>query len=431
MLSLIFTLDKRQKCVIIVLHADKQNSLKGIVRFKGHRYMNFNDVKDYVKIPNGKHLGDFICSDDCFVRIIGVENKDEFISFIEDITKDDLLKLYFENEADGNIFYTFTAPFGMLHTYYTAYSSTVRLVFDSLSQSIIPPIEDGEYNKITDPALTVMSLDYKRMVPGAAYGMSYVFTLSDGSYLIYDGGLRGDADHLIDFMRDNNKRKDGKISVAAWIITHAHDDHYECLKTILEKFSDKLDIEKFVFNDAREEYFTSKSAFDGFLTTKIYELAADKFPSLKYVRLHTGQKLAVRDCVIETIFTHEDIYPSLIEGMNAASLITKVHLAGQTFMFLADDEGQSDEILPKMYSKALKSDFVQVAHHGYSGGSDKLYDLISPEYAMWPTAAYFFNLVKEGKWEKAHSVYLLDSIKVKEAFIAEGGHKTLMLPYNS
>lgn len=58
--------------------------------------------------------------------------------------------------------------------------------------------------------------------------------------------------------------------------------------------------------------------------------------------------------------------------------------------------------LPKLYSKAWKSDFVQVTHHGYGGGTDELYDLISPTYAMWPTAQYFFHLVKEGKWQKAH-----------------------------
>jgi hypothetical protein len=48
-----------------------------------------------------------------------------------------------------------------------------------------------------------MTLDYKRMVSGAAYGLSYVFTLSDGSYIIYDGGLWGDADHLIEFLENN------------------------------------------------------------------------------------------------------------------------------------------------------------------------------------------------------------------------------------
>ncbi len=391
--------------------------------------MNFDDVKNFIKCPDGEHSGDFSCSDDCFVSIFKVEGRESFDSFINSLPNDESFKLYAENQIDNNAFYTFTAPFGMLHTYYTDYSSTVRLVFDSLASSVIPAIKDEDYKKVTDPTLTVMSLDYKRMLPGAAYGMSYVFTLSDGSYLVYDGGLWGDADHLIDFMEENNKREDGKVTVAAWIMTHAHYDHYECLKTVLEKFSDKLNIEQFVFNAAKKEYFSNEKAFDDFLTSTIYDLAEGKFSSLKYVRLHTGQRMAIRDCIIEVFYTHEDIYPSMINEMNATSLITKVYLGGQTFMFLADNEGQSDAILPKMYSDAWKSDFVQVGHHGYSGGTDELYDLIAPEYAMWPTAAYFFNLVKEGKWEKAHTIHLLETIKIKEAFIAEGGHRTLKLPY--
>lgn len=391
--------------------------------------MKFIDLEEYVNCPCGEHLGDYNCSDDCFVRIIKVESKKAFDIFIENIQKNCRFKLYFKNTIDNNVFYTFKAPFGMLHTYYTDYSCTVRLVFDSLKSSVIFPKEDNSYTKVTNPTLTVMTLDYKRMVSGAAYGMSYVFTLSDGSYLIYDGGLWGDADHLIEFLENNNKREDKKVTVAAWVITHSHLDHYECLQTVLENFSDKLDIEKFVFNEASEEYFNGGKDFDDFLSTKIYELADGKFENLEYVRLHTGQRMSVRDCIVEAFFTHEDLYPSVIGGMNSTSLVTKVYLGGQTFMLLADEEGASDKILPKMYSKAWKSDFVQVTHHGYGGGTDELYDLISPEYAMWPTAEYFFNLVKEGKWQKAHSIYLLENIKIKEAFIAEGGHKTLTLPY--
>ena len=150
--------------------------------------MNFNDVKNYVSCPNGKFLGDFACSNNCFVRLIKVENKQTFDTFIESILSNDCYELYFKNQIDENSYYTFKSAYGMLHAYYTAYSSTVRLVFDSLESSILPPVEDNDYVKVTDPSLTVMSLDYKRMLPGAAYGMSYVFILSDGSYLIYDGG---------------------------------------------------------------------------------------------------------------------------------------------------------------------------------------------------------------------------------------------------
>lgn len=391
--------------------------------------MNFSSTEGLVIIPDGEYLGEFNCGRDCFVRLIQVENRTSFDTYIENILNDNSYQLYFKNEIDNNIFYTFKTNFGMLHTYYTEYSKTVRIITDSLKSSVIFQKEDEDYKKVTSPSLTVMSLDYGRMVSGAAYGMSYVFTLSDGSYIIYDGGLWGDADHLIEFLENNNKRIDGKVTVAAWIITHSHYDHYQCLKTVLSEFSDKINVEKFIFNEANKEYFENEKEFDDFLTSVIYELARDKFPNVKYVRLHTGQRLHVRDCVIEALFTHEDLYPSLIKGLNSTSLVTKVYLGGQTLIFLADEEGDSDKILPRMYTEAWKSDFVQVTHHGYGGGTDELYDLISPKYAMWPTAQYFFNLVKEGKWQKAHSIYLLESIGVKEAFIAEGGHKTLTLPY--
>ena len=126
--------------------------------------MNFNDVKDYIVCPDGEFAGDFVCSDDCFVRVINVETRADFDDFVEGILNKDSFELYFQNELDGNVYFTFKAPFGMLHAYYTDYSKTVRLVFDSLESTVIFPKEDADYEKVTDPALTVMSLDYGRKI---------------------------------------------------------------------------------------------------------------------------------------------------------------------------------------------------------------------------------------------------------------------------
>ena len=41
-----------------------------------------------------------------------------------------------------------------------------------------------------------------------------------------------------------------------------------------------------------------------------------------------------------------------------------------------------------MYSKAWKSDFVQVTHHGYGGGADNyIYGVIKPQMVLWPVDA--------------------------------------------
>jgi hypothetical protein len=106
------------------------------------------------------------------VRVINVETRAAFDAFVEGILNKDSFELYSQNELDGNVYFTFKAPFGMLHAYYTDYSKTVRLVFDSLESTVIFPKEDTGYEKVTDPTLTVMSLDYSRMLNGAAYGIS-------------------------------------------------------------------------------------------------------------------------------------------------------------------------------------------------------------------------------------------------------------------
>ena len=81
-----------------------------IIPNKDKYMMTFNDVKNYISCPSGEHLGDFICSDDCFVRVIKVDGREVFDEFIENLTHNGDFKLYFTNKMDGNIFYTFKAP---------------------------------------------------------------------------------------------------------------------------------------------------------------------------------------------------------------------------------------------------------------------------------------------------------------------------------
>ena len=42
-------------------------------------------------------------------------------------------------------------------------------------------------------------------------------------------------------------------------------------------------------------------------------------------------------------------------------------------------------------SKALKCDYVQLAHHGQSGGSFDLYKLTNAKYALWCAPKWLFD----------------------------------------
>jgi hypothetical protein len=83
--------------------------------------------------------------------------------------------------------------------------------------------------------------------------------------------------------------------------------------------------------------------------------------------------------------------PNKIEWINDSSIILRMNANGVKTIFLADAESQTTNLLNNMYGSTLKSDIMQIAHHGYSGGSTTLYQRIAPKYTLWPTSQECFN----------------------------------------
>ena len=138
-----------------------------------------------------------------------------------------------DNSINGNRFVTCYGKGGLVHISYLNHNKSLSVILDELKNAVYK-YDEPKYTKVTDQTLAVMSLDYDThqdtLKDGNhdASGMSYVITLEDGRYVIIDGGYGGAADHhiLYNYLKDNNKRKDKKIVIAAWIFTHDHSDHY-------------------------------------------------------------------------------------------------------------------------------------------------------------------------------------------------------------
>ena len=64
------------------------------------------------------------------------------------------------------------------------------------------------------------------------FGMSYVIRLSDGRFIIFDGGcnFEPDQDRLFECLKKGSP-EDEKPVIAAWIMTHPHSDHTNGLST--------------------------------------------------------------------------------------------------------------------------------------------------------------------------------------------------------
>ena len=95
---------------------------------------------------------------------------------------------------------------------------------------------DGKYT----PALWQLDVDN---TGGDNGGMSYVVRLSDGTFIVIDGGYNTDAEakNLYSILKANNPLK-GEPVISAWFITHMHIDHYGALFNFARLYADSVKV---------------------------------------------------------------------------------------------------------------------------------------------------------------------------------------------
>lgn len=237
------------------------------------------------------------------------------------------------------------------------------------------------------------------------YGMSYVVRLSDGRFIVIDGGwnFKPDAQSLFDTLKEGSTNE--KPVIAAWIMTHAHCDHYRCFNEFTKFFCDDVIIEKFLLNfpdhkkyigekfkripEIKDEDYCFENSSDYIHINLMYENII-KYKSDVYMP-HTGQKYKIGDAECEFLSTIDDTHYISQDDNNAASLVFRMKLAGQIILWTGDASFSASRLYEK-YGTYLKSDILQIPHHGFGSGKDeaqiKCYDLIKPDVCMMPVSDY-------------------------------------------
>lgn len=358
----------------------------------------------------------------CTRYILDRKTRDDFEALVFDLSK--FMILAQRHTIGNNEFATLRGKDCEISISYFDYNRTVCLVTDDFSEGrVAPPLAPSPYETLTTPKLAFLGLDYSDPEREGT-GMSFVMTLSDGSYIVYDGGLRIDAPILLDYLESNNVRAE-KPRIAAWVLTHSHGDHYLAMREIAKAHADRVTVEQFLLTPRLSKYEFEQ--YEGFLGEIFPVEDLPKFEGAKMIKPHTGQLLYYRDAKIEILHTQEEMLPNQFRWMNEASMITRVYLGGQTILFPADGELGTDVQLPVTYGYALESDFLQVPHHAYSGGSYTMYDLVRAKVAMFTCHEPYFKKFTDPKWNGGKSDYL---IKVTpEIHYSAMGTKVYELPY--
>jgi glyoxylase-like metal-dependent hydrolase (beta-lactamase superfamily II) len=120
--------------------------------------------------------------------------------------------------------------------------------------------------------------------------------------------------------------------------------------------------------------------------TEIRQMIAMKLAKdTRIIKVHTGQVLSFGGVDFEILYTPEDFYPANFDYLNLTSLIVRANIGGTTVLSLADATHTLGTVLINSYGDYLKSDMVQLAHHGMWASVDRLYDIVDADVLIWPS----------------------------------------------
>lgn len=298
---------------------------------------------------------------------------------------------------------------------FVTYSSNeLRVVYEPASECWLPDE--------TIAAGSVETTGYLMGVySGGQYqnGMCMFYLLSDGSFVIFDGGHNdSDATNLANNLRAVAKKNGiSQIRISALIITHFHGDHCGFFDSFVNSCSKDMTIDRAVMLDCSSDM--GDSGLEG-STYYASSLAALKtaHPEARTVRLHTGQVLTLGDMQLEMLYTPADLAYGTLTDYNDASMVMRLTVNGKNILMTGDAGTATWNLLAKKYGTYLKSDFLQVPHHGAAGGgTTEAYDLIRPEKLYWPAGETLYEQIQAWNNPKIWA-HLTSLVKKENIFIA-------------
>ena len=223
-------------------------------------------------------------------------------------------------------------------------------------------------------------------------GMLYAVALTDGRLIVIDGGSRWQASEqnvteFFGFLHTiSGTPEEEPLHIALWYCTHSHGDHTAFFYKLLRRYSDRIDLQRAMFNFPADSVMV-KNAY----ATRIRSILATRYPSLQYLKTHSGMSFRLQDAFCEVLYTHEDyvnIKDATIpaDNLNEGCSVLKMTIGNTVFLFPGDALEQTQAILLKNFSAAtLHADVLQASHH-LKANLAELYAMVAPTYVMCPAS---------------------------------------------
>ncbi len=262
-------------------------------------------------------------------------------------------------------------------------------------------------------------------------GMAYVIQLDDGRFIMVDGGEHFDVDGERVFRYLCEKAQGKKPVIAAWFFTHGHRDHIKLAARFMEEYKNDVEIQTIAYNIPQDVDYTGFDKTSGRGDEAAEEMwfnAVKNLPNTEVRVLKTGGEFIFSNVRANILTTAFEKYPDPPTSRNHTSAAIKFSFAcGTSFLVLGDSQGDRlvkmiEEDSPIYCSdEILKSDILQVPHHGLAvaRASDydsivTLYRKIAPKICFWPQKAErFYNDPWCQSEQYPYNRFLFDTVKDK------------------
>lgn len=183
-----------------------------------------------------------------------------------------------------------------------------------------------------------------------------ILVQSNGHNMLVDAGNNGDADLVVNYLKDQGVTKLDTI-----IATHPHEDHIGGMDVVIKNF------------DVGEALIPKVN-----YTTRTYRDVLLALRKVKTTAAQGGQSFNLGQAQVAILGPNNNKY----EELNDYSIVCKVTY-GQTSFLLTGDAGvePEQEMLQRGYD--LKADVLKVAHHGSSTSTSKAFlKAVNPKMAV-------------------------------------------------
>ena len=200
--------------------------------------------------------------------------------------------------------------------------------------------------------------------------MCYSLVKGDNLILI-DGGWPENTSRVKEIIDSNGGH------VAAWFLTHYHNDHASAFNALWQEYKDEIDV-VYCTPLIWKEFEPTAQAWDSPETFSTFLSITEG--DEKVIRLNRGDRLEVAGLEVTVFNAYDDLVRKYDDIANNCSLILKFSASEQSVLFLGDvwrkDLGM--EILEMYGAETMQADYIQAGHHGNNTQSFEFYKALNP-----------------------------------------------------